>query len=56
MDIKHEVIYVIVDEKMTVHRKMNQKDLGTLLQDENIQLISVNENRTTYCRKKKKKG
>lgn len=51
----YEVIYVIIDENLIVHRKMTQKELSTLLQSENIELVSVNENKSTYRRKKKVK-
>lgn len=51
----YEVIYVMLDENLIVHRKMTQKELAILLQTETIELISVNENKPTYRRKKKVK-
>lgn len=49
----YEVIYVILDENLIVHRKMTQKELTMLLQNETIELVSVNENKPAYRRKKK---
>lgn len=48
----YEVIYVILDENLIVHRKMTQKELTMLLQNETIELVSVNENKPAYRRKK----
>ena len=52
----YEVIYVMIKENLTIHRKMKQKDLSILLQDENIELISVNENKRVYTNRKKVKS
>lgn len=51
----YEVIYVILDENLIVHRRMTQKELAILLQNEIIELVSVNENKPAYRRKKKVK-
>lgn len=55
MIMMYEVIYLMIKENLTVHRKMKQKDLAILLQSENIELFSVNENKPIYRRKKKVK-
>lgn len=47
----YEVIYVMLKENLTVHRKMTQKEIVILLKDVNIKLISVNANRVTYKRR-----
>lgn len=51
----YEVIYAIIDENLIVHRKMTQKELAILLQNETVELVSVNENKPAYRRKKKVK-
>lgn len=56
MEFVYEVIYVMIKENLTIHRKMKQKDLSILLQDENIELISVNENKRVYTNRKKVKN
>lgn len=51
----YEVIYVMLKDNLTVHRKMTQKELAILLQNETIELVSVNENKPAYRRTKKVK-
>lgn len=51
--MNYKVIYLIISENLIIHRNMNQKDLGYLLLQDDIELISVNEEKTSYRRKKK---
>lgn len=51
MNVIYEVIYLMKSEKAKIHRKMTQKELAVLLQDINIELISVNDNKVIYKRR-----
>lgn len=51
--MNYKVIYLIISESLIIHRNMNQKDLGKLLLQDDIELISVNEERTSYKRKRR---
>lgn len=49
----YEVIYVMLKENLTVHRKMTQNELAVLLKNKTIKLVSVNANKTNFRRKRR---